>query len=61
MCLFLKDWMPRAFGDFVIAVLLPSGVYLRVREPGLGIHVERRERVRNRHGGDVGRFRNCRF
>lgn len=26
---------------------------LRVREPGVGVHVERRERVGNRRGGDV--------
>ena len=46
--------MPFLFGHFVVAVLLPAGVHLRAREPCLGVHVERRERVGNRRGCDVG-------
>ena len=53
--------MPRLFGHFVVAMLLSSGIHLGTRETCLGVHVERRERVGNRHGGDVGRFRRCRF
>ena len=52
--------MPLFFGHFVVAVLLPADVHLRVREPGVGVHVERRERVGNRRGGDV-RCLGCRF
>jgi hypothetical protein len=45
--------VPFFFGHFVVAVLLPADVHLRVREPGVGVHLERRERVGNRRGGDV--------
>ena len=49
----LEDRVALFFGHFVVAVLLPAGVHLRVREPGLGVDMERRERVGNRRGGDV--------
>ena len=42
--------MALCFGHFVVAVLLPAGVHLCVRKPGLGVDVERRERIGNRRG-----------
>ena len=54
-----EDRVPFLFGHFVVAVLLPAGVHLRVREPGLGVHVERRERVGNRRGCDVRGLGGC--
>jgi len=38
------------FGHFVVALLLPTGVHLRAREPCLGVHMERRERAGDRQG-----------
>ena len=53
--------MPLFFGHFVVAVLLAAYVHLRAREPGVRVHVERRERVGNRRGGDVRGFGVCRL
>ncbi len=39
--------MPLSLGHLVVAVLLSAGVHLTVREPCLGVHLERRERVGN--------------
>ena len=41
------------YGHFVVAMLLPAGVNRRGSEPGVGVNVERSERVGNRRGGDV--------
>jgi hypothetical protein len=49
----LEHRVPLFFGHFVVAVLLPAAVHLRVRDPGVRVHVESRERVGNRRGGDV--------
>jgi hypothetical protein len=46
--------MPLLFGHFVVAVLLSASGHLSVREPCLGVHLERRERIGNRRGRDVG-------
>ena len=48
-----EDRMPFLFGHFVVAVLLTADVHLRVRQPAVGVDMERRERVGNRRGGDV--------
>ena len=45
---------PLLFGHFVVAVLLPADVHFGMRESDIGVDMERRERVRNRRGGDVG-------
>src|ERR1017187_4942035 len=47
------------FGHFVVAVLLPAGIHFGTRKPGLGVDMERRERVGNRQGSDVGLLRRC--
>jgi hypothetical protein len=39
------SWVPFFLGHFVVAVFLPAGVHLRLREPGVGINMDRRERV----------------
>src|ERR1035438_7358574 len=46
--------MPLLFGHFVVAVLLPASVHVRVREPGIWVYVEGRDRVGNRLGGYIG-------
>jgi len=43
-----EDRAPFFFGHFVVAVLLSADVHLGTREPYLGVHVERRERVGDR-------------
>src|SRR5579863_6682876 len=51
--------MALCFGDFVVAVLLPADVYLRLRESGVWVDVEQRERVGNRGGGNIRRLCVC--
>ena len=48
-----EDRVPLLHGHFIVAVLLPTDVHLRAREPCLGVHMERRERVGNGRGCDV--------
>ena len=56
-----EDRMLLFFGHLVVAVLLAANVHLRAREPGVRVHMERRERVGNRRGGDVRGFGGCRL
>jgi len=37
----MRTGCPFFFSHFVVALLLPADVHLRVREPGVGVHVER--------------------
>src|ERR1019366_10543518 len=54
-----ENGVPFFPGYFIVAVFLPAGVHLRVREPGVRVYVERRERVGNRRGGDIWGFGVC--
>ncbi len=42
-----ENRVPLLLGHFVVAVLLPTGIHVGAREPGIGIDVEREERIRN--------------
>src|SRR5579863_4711781 len=53
--------MALCFGNFVVAMFLPADVHFRLRESGVGVDVEHRERVGNRRGGNVRGPRACRL
>ena len=54
-----NDGVTFCFGYFVVAVFLPAGVHLRLRESGIRVDMERRERVGNRRGGNIGGLGVC--